>query len=180
MDNNNQDIQNLIKIYLEQEGLLEKTIEEPDIKFGFQFNYPFSKDLSYQNNQSIVLYQPINKDFLIISISTQISKHHSKMLLNDLNRKYQFFLDIKKIILIKNLFFRIDTRNDRYEISDQIFLESIKQISKNEFYKIVRKLYNIHVYCYLILIEYCVDRSNIEDIKKLEEFDSNLGSNLYI
>ncbi len=180
MDNNKQDIQNLIKIYLEQEGLLDKIIEEPGIKFGFQFNYPFSKDLSSQKNQSIVLYQPNNKDFLIISISTQISKHHSKLFLNDLNRKNQFFMDIKKIILIKNLFFRIDTRKDCYEISDQIFLDSIKQISKNEFYKRVRKLYNVHVYCNLILIEYCVDHSNIKDIKKLQEFDSNLGSNLYI
>ncbi|MBY9007880.1 MAG: DUF2299 family protein [Candidatus Lokiarchaeota archaeon] len=175
-----QNIENSIRDFLFKEGLLKEKIIVPDLKFGFQFTFPLFTESSEEKGQLMVIYQPLNKNFLIISIATQISEYHTDILMNSSDKKNQFFIDIKKIILLKNLFFRLDIDNDCYEISDQIFIDPDKPLSKNGFYKTIRKLYNVQVYCNLLLMEYCAEKLDPEEIKKMQGIDTNIGSNLYI
>ncbi|MBY8981742.1 MAG: DUF2299 family protein [Candidatus Lokiarchaeota archaeon] len=175
-----QNIENLIREYLLDERSFQKRINNSELKFGFQFIFPSYPSSSEQKGQVMVVFQLNNTDFLIISIGTQISKSHIDILKKYKEREVQFFIDLKKLIFKMNLFFRLDIQNYNYEISEQIFIEHDKIISKNIFFKIVRKLYNTQAYSSLLLMEHCMDKQNLKEINKEQRIDTNIGLNLYI
>ena len=82
-------------------------------------------------------------------------------------------MDIRKFFLAKDVFFRIDTQNFRYEISDQIFLKRDGTISKNSFYRSVRKVFTCSAYSNMVLNDYCLGKIKPEDITKAKDFTSS-------
>lgn len=160
-------IKELIQEYLSQEGLLKENLIDPKIEFGCKFIFP-----PVPMGKIMFVVKPKNKDIVVITIGTQISEPHVNAL-NALenNKKMQFFLDLRKFFLLKDVYFRIDIAEYRYEISDQIFLEKEGIITKNNFYNSVRKVFNCDAYSNIILEEYCSGKIKPESFIK-----SSIGS----
>ena len=173
MTDNTNNIKNLIHDYLLDEGLLRNKIPIDDKKlaFGFQFVFPPGPI-----TQKMVVIKPKDKDLIIISNPIQISPPQVEAL-NSLekNGKFFFFMDIRKFFLIKDVFFRIDTQNFRYEISDQIFLKKDGTISKNSFFKSVRKVFTCSAYSNMLLNDHCLGKIRPEDMAKSKDFTSDFS-----
>jgi hypothetical protein len=172
MSNKKSKIKQLIQDYLLEEGLLRGKISDPKLEFGLQFIFPPGKDpIGRQIGRNMVVIQPKQKNIIIVSLGVQISKPHINALksLED-HKKMNFFMDLRKSFLLKDVFYRIDTKNYRYEITDQIFLNKDEFISKNSFFNIIRKVFNCGTYSNIILGEYCVGKIKPEDFLKSKEF----------
>jgi len=175
MTDNESNIKHLIQEYLLDEGLLRKKIQIDDkkLEFGFQFIFPPTTGPIAQN---MVVLKPKNKDLIIISNPIQIAPQQVDALnaLED-NKKLQFFMDLRKFFLIRDVFFRIDTQKFRYEISDQIFLKKDGTISKNSFFKSIRKVFTSAGYSNMILNEYCIGKIKFGDFSKSKDFTSDFS-----
>ena len=174
-------IKQLIREYLLDEGLLRGKIDDPKLDFGFQFIFPPGKDpLGRQIGRNMVVINPKKKDLLIVSLGIQISNLHVKALntLDDV-KKMSFFMELRKSFLLKDVFYRIDIKNFRYEISDQVFLDEDGIISKKSFFKSTRKVFNCAAYSNIILGEYCVGKIKPEDILKSKEYPPDSNFSLY-
>lgn len=173
MTDSESNIKHLIQEYLLDEGLLRNKIPPDDkkLEFGFQFVFPPGPIA-----QKMVVIKPKNKDLIIISNNIQISPQHIEAL-NSLeeNRKTSFFMNIRKFFLAKDVFFRIDPQNFRYEISEQIFLKKDGTISKNSFFKSIRKVFTCSAYINMILNEYCSGKVKPEEMEKSPEFNSDFS-----
>ncbi len=166
-------VKNLIQDYLLDTGLEVKkiSIDEKKLEFGFQFLFPPGPIA-----QKMVVIKLKNKDLIIISNPIQISKHQVDAL-NSLenNGKIFFFMAIRKFFLVKDVFFRIDTQKFRYEISDQMFLKKDGTISKNSFFKSVRKVFTCSAYSNILLNEYCSGKIKPGDMTKSKDFTSDFS-----
>jgi hypothetical protein len=181
MSNNQSKILQLIQDYLLEEGLLRGKISDPKLDFGLQFIFPPGKDpLGRQIGRNMVVIRPKNKNLIVVSLGVQISKPHIKAL-NSLEnpKKMNFFMDLRKSFLLKDVFYRIDLQNYRYEISDQIFIDKDEYISKNSFFKAIRKVFTSGAYSNIILGEYCAGKLKPEDFFKSKEFTSDSDFSLY-
>lgn len=146
-------IDNLIQEYLLEEGILREKLPDPnsELDFGFIFSYPPGP-----KGLSMNVLKPKNKSFIIVAIRRQIPESHIKALNSQKNNKtLQFFTDIRKYFLIKEVFFQIDINNYRYEINDQLYLTKDGFISKDSFFKGIRRIYYCFTFSNLILKEYC-------------------------
>ncbi|MFX0036469.1 MAG: DUF2299 family protein [Candidatus Hermodarchaeota archaeon] len=174
-------IKQKIQDYLLDEGLLRNKISDPKLEFGFQFIFPPGKDpLGRPIGRNMVVIQPKNKNLIVVSLGIQISEPHVNAL-NSLesNKKLNFFMDLRKNFLLKNVFYRIDLNNHRYEISDQVFLNDDGLISKNSFFKTIKKVFNCAAYSHIILGEYCAGKIKPEDLLKSKDFESDSNFSLY-
>ena len=145
-------IENLIQEYLLEDGLLRERLPDPksNLDFGFIFTFPPGS-----KSQKMSTFKPKNRNYIIIAIRTQIPKPQIDAL-NSLkaNKKMQFFIDMRKFLLIKEVFFRIDVPNYMYEINDQLYIDSDGKVSKDSFFKTIRKILYCFVYINIILGEY--------------------------
>ncbi|MHA1461307.1 MAG: DUF2299 family protein, partial [Promethearchaeota archaeon] len=91
-------------------------------------------------------------------IRFQISKEKVKILnsLKD-NKKRQFFNDLRKYLLIKEVFFKFDFKNLIIEIHEQIYPDEKSFISKNSLFKLIHKVFYCYVFSNLLLEEYCTE-----------------------
>jgi hypothetical protein len=174
-------IKQRIQDYLLDEGLLRQKISDPKLDFGFRFIFPPGKDpLGRPIGRNMVVIHPKDKNLIIVSLGVQISKLHIKALESLENRKkMNYFMDLRKSFLLKDVFYRIDIKNYRYEISDQVFLSENRHISKNSFFKSIRKVFNCAAYSDIILGEYCAGKIKPEDLMKAKEFTSDSDFSLY-
>ncbi len=146
-------IENLIQEYLLLDGLLREKISDSKSKldFGFIFSYPPGP-----KGQRMSTYKIKDKYFIVISIRTQISKSQINVLNSQKNNKRnQFFISLRKFLLLKEVFFQIDVQKYQYEINDQIYFNKDEIISKNSFFKTIRKIFYCYVYSNIILGEIC-------------------------
>jgi len=173
-------IKELIREYLLDEGLLREKINNSKLDFGFQFIFPPGKDpLGRQIGRNMVVIRPKNKDLLIVSLGLKISEPHIKALNSLENEKrMKFFMELRKSFLLKDLFYRIDIKNFRYEISDQVFLDN-GIISKKSFFKSIRKVFNCAAYSNIILGEFCSGKIKPDDFLKSKDFPDGSDFSLY-
>ncbi|MFX1480079.1 MAG: DUF2299 family protein [Promethearchaeota archaeon] len=153
----------IIQEYLIDEGLFKKKHEGPNITFGYQFTYPPGPQ-----GHPLSVVNPKGKDFILLTAGIQISEPYVNAL-NSLknNKKMQFFKELRKFLVLKNIFFRIDGQNHRYEIFDQIFLKKDGSVSKNTFFKSIRYLFNCTQYSTLILDDFCSGHIKHVDSSKI-------------
>ena len=165
-------IETVLLKYLEEEDLLVKKIEDHKLEFGYIFSFPPGpKKVPMQ------VIQPKQKDFIIITLGIQIPEAYIKALNSlDLKKKNRYYFEVRKYLLQQNFLFSFDLQHFRYQISDQIFLSKNTEISKNDFFHIIRNIFNSSQYCYMILAEYC--SSNLET-KDLEHSDDLFSPNFY-
>jgi hypothetical protein len=163
-------IEKLIQKYIIDEGILRKKLINPNIDFGFQISFPPGS-----KGYPMTVTYPKGKDFILISIGIQLSQAHIQALnASKTNKKMLFFQKLRKFIILKNLFFRIDIQNHRYEFYDQIFIKKDGSISKNSFYKRIRNLFNCTQYSNLMLEEYSSGKVKPEDFKRMMGTDFTL------
>ncbi len=181
MSKNESKIKSLVQDYLLDEGLLRNKIPDPKVDFGFQFTFPPGKDpIGRPIGKKMLVYKPKEKNILVISVGTQISQPHINALNSlDETKKVNFFMDLRKHFLMKDVLYRIDIQNYRYEIIDQYFLPKSEDISKDMFFKGVRKVFNCMAYSNIILGEYCAGKVKLEDISKSKEFSTGSDFTLY-
>ena len=181
MSEKENNIKFLLLEYLSDENLQPNKISDAKLEFGFQFIYPPGRDPHGRPiGKGMVVFMPKNKDLLILSVGTQISPPHVEALDSlEIAKKMQFFMDIRKHFLLKDVLYRIDIQNHRYEISDQIFLSKNDSLSKNTFFSSIRRVFDAMVYSNMILSEYCVGKIKIEDVMKAKDFDPASDYTLY-
>ncbi len=174
-------IKELIREYLLDEGLLREKIDDPKLEFGFQFIFPPGKDpLGRQIGRNMVVIKPKKKDLLIVSLGLRISEPHIKILNSLENEKrMKFFIELRKSFLLKDVFYRIDIKNFRYEMSDQVFLNDVGIISKRSFFKSIRRVFNCAAYSNIILGEYCAGKIKPGDFMKSKDFPDGSDFSLY-
>ncbi|MFX1393616.1 MAG: DUF2299 family protein [Promethearchaeota archaeon] len=164
-------LKNLIRDYLLDEGILREKISNPNFEFGFIFSFPPGPKY-----QMMSVFKPKNKNFIHIAMRIQLSENHAKELkaLKD-NKGLQFFTDIRKYFINKEVYFKIDINNFIYEIIEQIFLNKEGEISRNYFFKGIQKVFYCFLFSNLLLMEYCSGKE-ISTAKFGAEFDFSLYS----
>ena len=164
-------IENLIRDYLLEEGILRKKISDSKVDFGFTFSFPPGPQ-----SQGMSVFQPKNKNFIHIVIRVQLSKNHAKTLnsLKD-NKGLQFFSDIRKYFLNKEVYFKIDTNNFIYEIIEQLLPDKEGYLSRSILFKGIQKVFYCFVVSNILLGEYCLGKE-ISSTKFGSEFDFSLYS----
>jgi hypothetical protein len=181
MSNKESDIKQQIQDYLLEEGLLRGKISDPKLDFGFQFIFPPGKDpLGRPVGRNMVVFRPKKKNLIIVSLGVQISELHVNAL-NSLKpeKKMNFFMDLRKSFLLKDVFYRIDINNHRFEIIDQRFLNKKEVITKNSLFNMIRKVFNCAAYSNIILGEYCAGKIRPEDLMKAKDFTPDSDFSLY-
>jgi hypothetical protein len=173
MTNIESEIKNQIREYLIDEGILRTQIPDSEnkIEFGFRFVFPPGP-----KGHQMVVFKPKNKDLIIINAGTQVSPPHIEAL-NSLgeDKKIKFFMELRKLFLLKNVFFRIDIQNYRYEVSDQFFLKPDYKIPKDKLFSSMRKVFNCTAYSNILLNEFC----HPDEVGKFKDFDSESDFSLY-
>ena len=143
----------LIREYLMDEGLMRGNVKDPKLDFGFNFIFPGGLDpKGRQIGRGFTIIKPKNKDFIEIRCGTTISPKHIEKLGD---KKKHFFAQLQKYLLSKSFFFQLDVKNNRYSIIDNIFLKKDGTISKNRFYKTIRKIFTNTIYSIVLLKEFC-------------------------
>ena len=181
MNEEKNNLKTIILEFLSEENLSPNKFSDPKLEFGYKFIFPPGRDpLGRPIGQKMLIFKPKQKDMVIISIATQISKIHIDALNSlDHKKKMQFFMDIRKHFLLKDVLYRIDIPNYRYEISEQIFFSRYEIISKNALFKAIRKIFDTMVYSNLILNEYCEGKIKPEDLDRAKDFSSGSDFTLY-
>ena len=162
----------LIREYLLDGGLFRENINDPKLDFGFQFAFPKGTTPDgRQVGKNFAVVKPKNKDLIQISCGTQISAEHVKKL-NSLpgKGKLKFFKDIQKVFFLKEVYFSLDAKNHRYNVSDTIFLKKDGSVSKNAFYRSVRKIFGVVMYSVFVLEEHCSSEPSGIDLDDFKMF----------
>jgi len=147
-------VENLLRGYLLKEGILKDRLDSAKFDFGFIISFPPGS-----KSQKMSIYKPKNMNGIFITIRFQISKEKAKILnsLKD-NKKHQFFNDLRKYLLIKEVFFKFDFQNLIIEIHEQIYPDQESVISKNSLFKLIQKVFYCYVFSNLLLEEYCMGK----------------------
>jgi len=166
MSGNKINIKQLIQEYLLDEGISITKIPDPKLEFGFSFFFPPGNlPNGMQRGKSLNVLKPKGKQFIIFSIGTQIGDAHIHALNSlEAEKKNQFFLSLRKITLLKNLMLGLDVENNRFQINEQYFLRKDKIISKNTFFKNIRRILTCTEYCIILLNEYCAGKVKMGDL----------------
>ncbi|TFG07061.1 MAG: DUF2299 domain-containing protein [Promethearchaeota archaeon] len=171
MPSKNGNLKSLIQEYLLDEGILRQKISDSKVDFGFIFTFPPGP-----RSQQMSVFKPKDKNFLNIVVRIQLSKQHANKLTSLKNNKgFQFFNDLKKYFLIKEVYFKIDAQNFMYEIIEQIFPDKDGHVAKNVFFKTIQKVFYCFLYSNLLLDEYCSGKTGASS-KLGSKFDFSLYS----
>jgi hypothetical protein len=136
--------------YFFEAGILKDRINSPEFDFGFIISFPPGP-----KSQNLSVYKPKNRSGLFITIRFQISQEKAEILksLKD-NKTEQFFTELRKYLLIREVFFKINPQNLIVEIHEQIFPDKEGFISKNSLFKLIQKVFYCYVFSNLLLEKY--------------------------
>ncbi|MFX1258245.1 MAG: DUF2299 family protein [Promethearchaeota archaeon] len=146
--------ESLIRDYLLDEGILKEKLTNSNFDFGFVISFPPGP-----KSELLSVYKPKNKNKIDITIRIKLSEKHAKTLTSlKNNRIFQFYNDIRRYFIIKEVYFKIDFKNFMYEIHEQIFLDNNESISKNDLFKGIKKVFYCFLFSNLLLEEYCSEK----------------------
>ena len=154
MSNDKNSVEDLLRDYFLEEGILKNKIDSPKFDFGFIVSYP-----SGPKSQNLSIYKPKNMNGIFITIRFQISQEKANNL-NSLkgNKKHQFFADLRNFLLFREVFFKFDLQNLIIEIHEQIYPNAKGFISKNSLFKLIQKVFYSYVFSNLLLEDYRKDK----------------------
>lgn len=141
--------------YCLEEGILrEKLPSNENFEFGYLIEYPPNNPLP----KRLSIFQPKNKHFIIIQLAVQISEEHIKGFerLPQQNAKLIYFEFLNRSFLSKNILFRLDEKNNRFIISEQLFEEGI---TIDLFYRMIRRIVNEAILANLLLSDIIAGKS---------------------
>lgn len=171
MSSKKSNLESLIREYLLDEGVLREKLSSSNFDFGFVISYPPGP-----KGQNISVYKPKNKKSIFITIRLQLSEKRVNAL-NSLkpDKQFQFFDDVRKFFIVKEIYFTIDIQNFGYEIHEQVYLENDGFVSKDTLFKRIQKLFYCLVFSNLLLDKYCLGK-DMSPTKFSPEFDLSLYS----
>jgi hypothetical protein len=138
---NTKKVEDVVRNYLSEEGLLKDKIVSDNFDFGFVISFPPGP-----RSHNLSIYKPKKMNSIFITIRFQISQEKARNLNSlKLNKKQQFLSDLKKNLLFREVLFKIDLQNLIIEIHEQIYPDKEGYISKNSLFKLIQKVF----YCYL-------------------------------
>ncbi|MHA2288430.1 MAG: DUF2299 family protein [Promethearchaeota archaeon] len=154
MPSDKNSVELLLRKYLLEEGILKDKIDNAKFDFGFIISFPPGP-----KSQNLSVYKPKNMNGIFITIRFQISKKKAEIL-NSLknNKNVQFFNDLRKYLLIKEVFYKIDYQSLIIEIHEQIYPDKKGFVSKNSILKLIQKVFYCYVFSILLLEEYCMEK----------------------
>ena len=147
-------LERTIGSYIEDLGLLHKKIKNDKIEFGFELKFPKGKDPTGKEiGRTFNVVKPKKEKFIEISCGTKIAPEHYKSL-ESLKRVKDFYLEITKVCLMKDLFYIINEQHNLYVIKDNIYLDNNYPITINLFMESVRKVSSTVIYSLILLNDY--------------------------
>ncbi|MBY9016484.1 MAG: DUF2299 family protein [Candidatus Lokiarchaeota archaeon] len=154
MPSDKNSVENLLHEYLLEEGIIKDRIDSAKFDFGFIISFP-----PEPKSQNLSIYKLKNMNGIFITIRFQISKEKAEILnsFKD-NRKLQFFNDLRKYLLIKEVFFKFVLQDLIVEIHEQIYPDEESFISKNSLFKLIQKVFYCYIFSNLLLEEYCMGK----------------------
>jgi hypothetical protein len=164
--------------YCLEEGILrEKLPSKENFEFGYLVEYPPGNPMP----KRLSVFQPKDKRFIILQLAIQISEEHIKGFekLSQTNAKLIYFEILNRTLLSKNILFRLDEKNNRFIISEQLFEDGI---SMDLFYRTIRKIVNEAILANLLLSDIITGKnSKIIGEKPAEknEKQGNFQTDLY-
>lgn len=142
-------------------------ILNPKLDFGYKFLFPKGKDpRGNPIGRTFSVVKPKSQNILDISRGIGIPKEYIDAF-NKMGEgsEQKFIKNLIKILLLHRVFYRFDLENNRYSISDTIFLNKGKFVAKNNFFNSIRKVFGCSEYIILELQDYCSGEFDIDDLK---------------
>ncbi len=179
---NSNEIKKLIHDIFIKDNLKMKIIPEEEVDFAIHFEYPPNLGEADPNkSKTLALFKPKDKNFLIMSISVQISEDHRHLLQSiGNNAQIQYLLDLRKYLLLKDVYYEINSVDMRYEISDKIFFNTNSSAVESSLHTSMHKIYNCYIYSNVLLTEILLKTLDQKDFEKDKDFTSGLDYTLYI
>ncbi|MHA1270724.1 MAG: DUF2299 family protein [Candidatus Helarchaeota archaeon] len=163
---NYKNIEQVIRNWCEDEGIFRIKHKETDMAknnlFVFDIDYPYN----HPHPVRLQVFVPKGKDFVVILCSTKISPVHLNVLKADqkIIRKFvEKFVDTMFLMQIDYNLRSAKGQLDAWILSDRIFFDGL---TKNDFYKCIRKIFNAQLYANSLLNKICMT-SKGADLKKI-------------
>ena len=127
-------------------------MDEPKLELGFRFIFPHAK------GREFIVARGKNIKFLEIQSGTKMSPQHvEKYIKLGETDKWHFARKLQKELFRENIDFLYNlTENFVIVLMDKIFLEK-NVFSKNEFFRIVRKIYNTTMILVFLIQDFFAD-----------------------
>ena len=163
---NYNNIEETIRNWCEDEGIFRIKHKEDEISkrnlFVFDIDYPYN----HPRPVRMQVFVPKGKDFVVILCSTKISPIHIKALKSDKKVVQDFINNFIDKMYLMQVDYNIRSPKDypdAWALSERIFFDGL---TKNEFYRSIKKIYNAHMYANLILNRACM-LAKSPDLKKI-------------
>ena len=143
-------LEKFVRDLLKDSEILGENLIAPEFDFGFICLYPPGP-----KTHKISLYKPKNGNSLIMVIRFQISENRISKLRD--NQGFEVFNEIKKFLLMKEMFFKIDLQKFIIEIYEQIYLENLPSediIPKEILFEGFQKVFYGYLYSNILVDEY--------------------------
>ena len=154
MPNDKYNVEDLIREYLLEEGILKDKIDSDKFDFGFIITFPLGS-----KSQNLSVYKPKNMNGIFITVRFQISQEKAEIINSfKINKRNQLFSDLRKYLLIREVFFTFNFQNLIIEIHEQIYPNKEGFISKNSLFKLIQKVFYCYLFSNLLIEEYCTGK----------------------
>jgi hypothetical protein len=154
MPSSTKNIENLIHKYLSEESILKNEIVSDNFDFGFVISFPPGP-----RSRELSVYKPKEANSIFISIRFQISQEKAKIFNSLKNQEQQqFFSDLRKYLLMREVLFKVNFQNLIIEIQEQIYPNKEGYISKNSLFKLILKVFYSYLNSNILLEEYLLGK----------------------
>ncbi|MFO7795321.1 MAG: DUF2299 family protein [Promethearchaeia archaeon] len=135
-----------IRKFIKSIGQLKETLHDPNLEFGFRFQYPNKK------GRTFIIAKPKKKQGIEIQTMTKISPEHLKDLNED--KQKELFGIISKFFMIKEIHHKLDFKNKNYGLVYHLHYEDDSEIKVNTLSDTIRRLFFIDVCAVGIIQEF--------------------------
>ena len=165
---NSKNVEEIIRNWCQDEGIFRIKHKGDELAKINQFIFDLDFPYNHPRPVRIQVFVPKGKDFVVILCSTKISTNHINILKNNKKVVQQFineFIDRMYLIQVEFNLRNAKTHPDAWALSTRIFFDGL---SKNEFYKGIKKVYNSHMIGNFILNKACMTEKGT-DLKKMSD-----------
>ncbi len=148
---NSKEIEKMVKEWCTAEGIFKiKRPGDANVEFIFDLIYPFE----HPHPMNFITLAPKERDYIRIICGTKISPPHLQCL-QKVETRQKFLQNFTKAMLFLQVLHSIKQEKDIpvfWELSDQIYFDGL---NKNEFFKVLRKIYFATISAIILLNELC-------------------------
>ena len=146
-----EEVESKVKEWCTDEGIFKiKRPRDPKAEFIFDLTYPYN----HPHPMNFLVVRPKDQDQIKIICGTQISPPHLQCLKkSEINQKFlQGFTKTMLFLQVLHSIKQEDNIPNFWELSDEIYIDGL---TKNEFFKVLKKIYFATISAILLLNELC-------------------------